>query len=653
MKPNPPRTPFSTPLSGSARERKLRLVSIFQWKKKRPPLPLLCLCLCAGLLCGGLAACQSQPAPKAGSASSEASSDTSSQSPERLILEALAPYAQGLEEDSKTSISYLLQEDEDRYFGAGRYSSGERYSLVIGLVNPDGTVAGSPFETGAYGGRPYLQTFWKDGQKYLLYTATGMQTGLSWGEAGLIRMDADDFTWVWPVEGDIRDKASSAYEEYQNYWTGRLPLMAPGGVEIFVDSGYDVLRGEGPQWVPDHNEQFFPSDYDTLPIPVPCQVRVWLEDYTVQAEGNPWEMDNASAAWQITSLKADDQVYPGQSDTEQAYTLEAQAENGSGETLTAILLFDQEEGKVTRDVEVIWGSDNTQEAAPLTLDDAFAPHAPLTHQEAPAMLENLTLEDFPTQPIDLLDWANWEGWENLVYLLREDKATDTALYGVVEEADPDGKVPSAPMGLILRHGSHWRFHPLDWSGSQWEGVAPELFVGDFNGDGRLEAALSILVGHGTGFSTYSLTLFDLNTLERSDLDGSTLSLTVVYDPGTCRALLDTGKQQAVVNLRDYTIQYGAFTGTGSGICSYTLEDGVLWGSYSLYFTFEDLPPTLAYLVDVRAPVVCVEGQWQLGEGNFLRQNCYNWENGLESIQWTGEAADTHIARSQEELLAAS
>ena len=214
------------------------------------------------------------------------------------------------------------------------------------------------------------------------------------------------------------EEMQASYEEYQNYWTGRLPLMAPGGVEVFVDSGYDVLRGEGPQWVPDHNEQFFPSDYDTLPIPVPCQVRVWLEDYTVQAEGNPWEMDNASAAWQITSLKADDQVYPGQSDTEQAYTLEAQAENGSGETLTAILLFDQEEGKVTRDVEVIWGSDNTQEAAPLTLDDAFAPHAPLTHQEAPAMLENLTLEDFPTQPIDLLDWANWEGWENLVYLLR-------------------------------------------------------------------------------------------------------------------------------------------------------------------------------------------------------------------------------------------
>ena len=91
MKPHPPRTSFSTPLSGSARERKLRLVNIFQWKKKRPPLPLLVLCLCAGLLCGGLAACQSQPAPQTGSASSEASTDAASPSPEHLSREDVAP----------------------------------------------------------------------------------------------------------------------------------------------------------------------------------------------------------------------------------------------------------------------------------------------------------------------------------------------------------------------------------------------------------------------------------------------------------------------------------------------------------------------------------------------------------------------------------
>ena len=38
-----PRTPFSTPLSGSAREVELRLRNIFSGPKKRPPIPFLIL----------------------------------------------------------------------------------------------------------------------------------------------------------------------------------------------------------------------------------------------------------------------------------------------------------------------------------------------------------------------------------------------------------------------------------------------------------------------------------------------------------------------------------------------------------------------------------------------------------------------------------
>ena len=127
-------------------------------------------------------------------------------------------------------------------------------------------------------------------------------------------------------------------------------------------------------------------------------------------------MNNASAAWQITSLKADETRYPDQKDTEQAYTLEARAENGSGETLTAVLLFDQEEGKVTRDVEVTWGGDS------FSLDIASLQSERFTHQEAPAILDKLNLEDFPTRPVDLLDQENWEGqenWKEMVYLLRD------------------------------------------------------------------------------------------------------------------------------------------------------------------------------------------------------------------------------------------
>ena len=53
-----PRSPFSTPLSGSARETEDRIRNIFQYKKKRPPILLLVLACALALLCGGLVSCQ-------------------------------------------------------------------------------------------------------------------------------------------------------------------------------------------------------------------------------------------------------------------------------------------------------------------------------------------------------------------------------------------------------------------------------------------------------------------------------------------------------------------------------------------------------------------------------------------------------------------
>ena len=61
----PPRSPFSTPLSGSAREAELRIRSIFQWKKRRPPAWLIALAALAALLCGSLVSCQTRPSAPA------------------------------------------------------------------------------------------------------------------------------------------------------------------------------------------------------------------------------------------------------------------------------------------------------------------------------------------------------------------------------------------------------------------------------------------------------------------------------------------------------------------------------------------------------------------------------------------------------------
>ena len=62
MKQPPPSTPFSTPLSGSARQAEARIRNLFQCEKKRPPLPLLFLAALLILSCGWLVSCRSQPA---------------------------------------------------------------------------------------------------------------------------------------------------------------------------------------------------------------------------------------------------------------------------------------------------------------------------------------------------------------------------------------------------------------------------------------------------------------------------------------------------------------------------------------------------------------------------------------------------------------
>ena len=58
MRPHMPRSPFTTRLSGSARETEQRIRSIVQWKKRRPPVLLLLPALLLIVLCGGLVSCQ-------------------------------------------------------------------------------------------------------------------------------------------------------------------------------------------------------------------------------------------------------------------------------------------------------------------------------------------------------------------------------------------------------------------------------------------------------------------------------------------------------------------------------------------------------------------------------------------------------------------
>ena len=58
-----PNSPLSTRLSGSAKELELRLRSIFQWKRKRPPAAALILAALIALPCGSLVSCQAKETP--------------------------------------------------------------------------------------------------------------------------------------------------------------------------------------------------------------------------------------------------------------------------------------------------------------------------------------------------------------------------------------------------------------------------------------------------------------------------------------------------------------------------------------------------------------------------------------------------------------
>ena len=58
MKNNMPRTPFSTPLSGSAKETEIRIRNIMSGPKKRPPVLFLALVFSVCIFCGNLVSCQ-------------------------------------------------------------------------------------------------------------------------------------------------------------------------------------------------------------------------------------------------------------------------------------------------------------------------------------------------------------------------------------------------------------------------------------------------------------------------------------------------------------------------------------------------------------------------------------------------------------------
>ncbi len=297
---------------------------------------------------------------------------------ERTLLQALYDALNGdiaadtMEEAAPT----LLQSASLDGYTLAAASFRDDYSvyLVIGSYEEaSGKLTDPTLVASTRGGAPHTRLFLQDGTPSLLYTLNGMSQGLLYGDSGVVQLRDGKLFWIWPVEGNIMQLGTQAQTDYFPYWADHLALMSPGGVDVFVQTDNAVVNGDGPQWVPDHNEQFYAVPEDQLTTGIYYQVRAWLEEYT-RSQYNPWDSQNASAVWQIVSLTPEDGVYRERNFEGQVYyNLVARADNGQDLYLNASILYDHGSGRVVDVSRCVMGTSpelGTADFSGLTADNA-------------------------------------------------------------------------------------------------------------------------------------------------------------------------------------------------------------------------------------------------------------------------------------------
>ena len=498
---NMPHTPFSTALSGSAKETELRIRSIFQWKKQRPPVWLMALMAAVCLSCGSLVSCQVEEQPAASQQQEGQEVPTAGQqtlSPDQqVLLEALYGAAAGqmsvvnsegprpLEEVSCQLL--YTQRQEDTVLAAASFQDAARAWLVIGAVDLRSEALSGPTYV-LSGEEPAIQTapysdF--DGNPCLLYTFNIMSQGYRGGTAGAVALEDGRLTWVWPVQGDILEESSDAAREFQDFWTDRMALMAPGGVDVFTgDPEFDALSGTSPQYTYDHSDRFWPAPEQDLPYGVYEQARVWLEEQSMDGV-NGWDAKGISAAWQIVSLSPADGVrYPYRLGMETAfgtqdYLLTARSDTEREEYLTARLTFDHDAQRVAA---AQWDMGTAQElgldrqpaAYPLPLADGRTltlefDESPIDGTDSLLLVRQVKVWDGNTLLQTITAGCVWEDGKHLYEGLYRVPESDS-LPGAPDLRDLNGD-GSADLGMLANNGFP---HNVSYAHFLWDDQAGQL-----------------------------------------------------------------------------------------------------------------------------------------------------------------------------------
>lgn len=182
-----PRTPFSTPLSGSARQAEARIRNLFQGPKRRPPVWLMVLVLLLILSCGGLVACQDQKVPPEKAEISALSASATSQplsSEDLLLVDALygaAAPQMGTAEDGESIPQLLCAHSQDgTTLAAALFQKDSASWLVIGAVEQaTSTLRGPAYVVSGPEGAAHIFPFreYGSGQLRLLYTFNTLDQG--------------------------------------------------------------------------------------------------------------------------------------------------------------------------------------------------------------------------------------------------------------------------------------------------------------------------------------------------------------------------------------------------------------------------------------------------------------------------------------------
>ncbi len=294
MKVQMPRTPLSTPLSGSAKETEIRLKNIFSGPKKRPPALFLALMFSVCVFCGNLVSCQNRPAE-------EPEDEHSVQLDHPGLADDSARWTLYWEDAAQT----LFEQRED-YFP--EYGGGE---CLLNVTGEEVNLLLCAWSPGAHAGgfrNLLLGSFDQEGGLVDFYEIPG-DAGLwsSWEEAdGLHLLCTNTVTWQGDESGGppmhfrfdgktlaaidevpVSSMSAPAMPQRLSEWgTEHKFLPLPGAVEVYK-------RAEGwmsfqPEWqgVPQWEYQ------GTVPLstaqvdPVPAVARDIARSYIDQSD---WE----------------------------------------------------------------------------------------------------------------------------------------------------------------------------------------------------------------------------------------------------------------------------------------------------------------------------------------------------------------------------